>query len=128
MNQTANRPPARPGSGKPKGPALSSLLKPYRGLLVGLVVLSLFSNSISLLIPTIIARGIDSFTGNKLDVKVVIWEFFGAAVGVFLFTYVMSYIQTYASEKVARDLRTRLADRISRQNYTFLTKMNPSQL
>jgi len=37
-------------------------------------------------------------------------------------------VQTYASEKVARDLRTRLSDKISRQSYEFLQKTNPSQL
>ncbi|HEY4288430.1 MAG TPA: ABC transporter ATP-binding protein [Puia sp.] len=113
---------------KPKGPSLFGLLKPYRGLVLLLIALSFVSNGINLWIPKIIAEGIDSFTGAKLDTHYIIWKFLAAAIGVFVFTWGTTFLQTYASERVARDLRTRLADRISRQNYTFLQKTNPSQL
>ena len=36
--------------------------------------------------------------------------------------------QTYTSERVARDMRTRLSDKISRQSYSFILKSNPSKL
>ena len=114
--------------GKPKGPGLFSVLKPYRGMIILLILLSLISNSISLAIPNISRHAIDAFIGNRLDVRRIIWEFVGAAVGVFVFTYGLSYVQTYTSERVARDLRTRLADRISRQDFSFLQKTNPAQL
>ncbi len=122
-----NQPTKSPG-GKPQGPNLFALLKPYRGLILVLVLLSFISNGINLWIPKIIAEGIDGFTGNKLDTHYIIWKFLAAAIGVFLFTWATTFLQTYASERVARDLRTRLADRISRQNYTFLQKTNPAQL
>ncbi|GGA84031.1 ABC transporter ATP-binding protein [Puia dinghuensis] len=115
-------------TGKPKGPSLFALLKPYRRLILLLVVLSLVMNSISLTIPKIIAQGIDAFVGHKWDVHGIVWEFLAASIGVFLFAYGMSFIQTFASEKVARDLRTQLANRISRQNYSFLQKTNPAKL
>jgi ATP-binding cassette subfamily B protein len=41
---------------------------------------------------------------------------------------VQSIIQTLASEKVARDLRSRLSDKISRQSYAFILQANPSRL
>jgi ATP-binding cassette, subfamily B, bacterial len=115
-------------SGKPKGPGLFSVLKPYRGMIILLILLSLISNSISLAIPNISRHAIDAFIGNRLDVRRIIWEFVGAAMGVFLFTYGLSYVQTYTSERVARDLRTQLAARISRQDFSFLQKSNPAQL
>lgn len=37
-------------------------------------------------------------------------------------------MQTYASERVARDLRTRLSDQISRQNHAYVIQANPSKL
>src|ERR1700727_730988 len=120
-------PGAKPG-GKPKGPGLFSVLKPYRGMIILLVLLSLISNSISLAIPNISRHAIDAFIGNHLDVRRIIWEFVGAAVGVFVFTYGLSYVQTYTSERVARDLRTQLAGRLSRQDFSFLQKSNPAQL
>jgi ATP-binding cassette subfamily B protein len=124
--QMTKTPGGQPG--KPKGPGLFSVLKPYRGMIILLILLSLISNSISLAIPNISRHAIDAFIGNRLDIRRIIWEFVGAAVGVFLFTYGLSYVQTYTSERVARDLRTRLAGRISRQNFSFLQKNNPAQL
>jgi len=97
-------------------------------MIILLVLLSLVSNSISLAIPNISRHAIDAFIGNHLDVRRIIWEFVGAAAGVFVFTYGLSYVQTYTSERVARDLRTQLAGRISRQDFSFLQKSNPAQL
>ena len=121
-------PPKGPPGGKPKGPGIFSLLKPYKRLIFLLILLSFAGNAINLLIPKIIARGIDAFTNRQLDMHRIVLEFLAATVAVFVFTYAMSFVQTYASEKVARDLRTRLADRISRQSYTFLQTTNPSKL
>jgi len=115
-------------SGKPAGPGLFSILKPYRKKIYLLVFLSLISNAISLAIPSISKHAIDAFTGNRLDIDRTLLLFMAAVVGVFVFTYASSYVQTYTSEQVARDLRTRLTDRISRQNYSFLQKNNTGQL
>ena len=126
----------------PKGPGLSTLLKPYRGLITLLVVLAFISNGISLVIPKIIAAAIDAFNNHPQDKQgagvtfgdilvefhdIVIW-FMVAAIAVLIFTYLQSIVQTYASERVARDLRTRLADKISRQNYEFLQTTSSSRL
>jgi ATP-binding cassette subfamily B protein len=55
-------------------------------------------------------------------------QFFAVAFGIFLFSYLQAVAQTYASERVARDLRTRLAAKISNQNYTFIQKATPAAL
>jgi ATP-binding cassette, subfamily B, bacterial len=132
LEKPASEPPAKSsskqGPGKPKGPGLFSVLKPYRGMIILLILLSLISNSISLAIPNISRHAIDAFIGNRLNIRLIVWEFVSAALGVFLFTYGLSYVQTYTSERVARDLRTQLAARISRQNFSFLQKSNPAQL
>lgn len=120
-------PAGKPG-GKPKGPGLFSVLKPYRRMIFLLVLLSLISNAISLSIPNISRHTIDAFVANRLDIRLTLWLFIGAAVGVFVFTFGLSFVQTYTSERVARDLRTQLAARISRQDYSFLQKSNPGQL
>jgi ATP-binding cassette subfamily B protein len=116
------------GPGKPKGPGLFSVLKPYRRMIFLLVLLSLISNGISLAIPNISRHAIDAFVGNRLDIGLTLWLFIGAAVGVFVFAFALSFVQTYTSERVARDLRTELAARISRQNSGFLQTSNPGQL
>ena len=121
-------PPPAGKPGKPKGPGIFSLLKPYRGMMLLLVLLALLSNGINLALPKIIAQAIDAFVGKDLHTRTVVTEFLLAAVFVFIFSYLQSIVQTYASERVARDLRTKLADKISRQSYGYLQQANPSRL
>lgn len=111
-----------------KQSSVFSLLKPYRGMILLLLLLALFSNGINLLLPKIIANGIDAYTAGTFHIRPVLIEFSLAILFVFLFTYLQSIVQTYASEKVARDLRTTLSDQISRQSHVFVEKANPSKL
>ncbi|MHA4809152.1 ABC transporter ATP-binding protein [Flavitalea flava] len=111
-----------------KPPGISSLLKPYRGLIFLLVLLALFSNGINLWLPRIIAQAIDGYTLDKGSLAPVIREFALASLFIFIFGYLQSVVQTYASERVARDLRTRLSEKISRQSHAFVQKANPSKL
>jgi len=113
---------------KAKQPGILSLLKPYRGLVLLLLVFTLCSNGINLFIPRIIAQGIDSFGRNAFSFDHIITKFVVAVVAIFLFSYLQSIIQTYASEKVARDLRSRLSAKISQQSHAFIGKAGPSVL
>ncbi|MFI5157419.1 MAG: ABC transporter ATP-binding protein [Sphingobacteriales bacterium] len=118
----------QPKSQAPKKPGIFSLLKPYRGLILFLVIFALFSNGITLLLPKIVANAIDAFTHKHFEYKPIITEFTIAVIAVFIFTYLQSVIQTYASEKVARDLRSKLSEKISQQSYAFIEEVNPSKL
>jgi ATP-binding cassette subfamily B protein len=111
-----------------KRPGILHLLKPYSVIIILLIVFTLFSNGINLFIPKIISKSIDAFSAGKFLFKPVIFQFALAVVSIFVFSYVQSVIQTYASERVARDLRTRLAEKISKQTYAFLEHANPSKL
>ncbi len=113
---------------QPKKPGIFSLLKPYRGLTIFLVIFALFSNGINLLLPKFIGKGIDAYTHHHFDYRHIIVEFSIAVIAIFVFTYLQSIIQTYASERVARDLRSRLSDKISKQSYAFIEKANPNKL
>jgi ATP-binding cassette, subfamily B, bacterial len=109
-------------------PSIYSLLKQYSGMVTLLIIMALMGSGINMLIPKIIARGIDSYSFNQFDIKSVIFEFLIAAGGIFIFTFIQYIIQTYASERVARNLRTQLSEKISRQSYAFVLKTNPSKL
>jgi ATP-binding cassette subfamily B protein len=115
-------------SGAPGSPGIFSLLVPYKGLIILLLVFSLLSNGINLWLPKLIADGIDAYTHQQFDLAGMLWEFTIAVIFIFIFGYLQSVIQTYASEKVARDLRGRLSDKISRQSHAFIEKSNPSKL
>ncbi len=107
---------------------LLALLKPYRGLIVLLVVLSIAPNAINLLIPKITAQGIDTFTAGTYNFSNLTAYFVAAAVGILVFTALQSVVQTYASERVARDLREKVAAKISRQSYTYIQTASPAKL
>lgn len=111
-----------------KKSGLLGLLQPYLGLILLLLLFTLLSNGINLWIPKIISAGIDSFMGGVFLFKPVILKFTIAILCIFIFTYSQSILQTYASERVARDLRTKLSDKISRQSYAFIENANPSKL
>ena len=111
-----------------KKPGILSLLKPYSGIVVLLIIFTLLSNGINLLIPKLIATGIDSFSAQHFAYKPIITEFLIAIISIFIFSYLQSIIQTFASERVARDLRTKLSDKISKQSNAFIEQANPSKL
>ena len=109
-------------------PGIFNLLKPYSGIVILLIIMALLGSGVNMLIPKIIAHGIDAFSSNHFDMKSVVIEFLIAASAIFIFTSVQNIIQTYTSEKVAKDLRTQLSEKISRQSYSFVLKSNPSKL
>lgn len=122
MTSAANNP------SKKKPPGVFSLLRPYSALIALLILFALLGNGLNLLLPKIIANGIDTFTHHQFSFATIISQFLLATFLVFLFTYVQGIIQTYTSERVARDLRSRLADKISHLSYASLEQANPSKL
>ncbi len=111
-----------------KKPSIFSLLRPYSKLISLLILFALLSNGINLLVPKLISYGIDSYSSGDFQMQRIMVYFLIAIVLVFMFTYCQSIIQTLASERVARDLRSRLSDRISRQSHAFIEQANPSKL
>jgi ATP-binding cassette subfamily B protein len=116
--------PDKPGK---KEPGLSSLLTPYRGMIALLIFFALLSNGINLVLPKIIANGIDAYPGHYVLRNILI-TFLSAAVIIFIFTLLQNIVQTYTSEKVARDIRFRLASKVSTQDYAFIEQSNASKL
>jgi ATP-binding cassette subfamily B protein len=104
------------------------LLKPYAPLISALVGLTILGNGLNLVVPKIIARAIDSYAQRRLVPTSFVLGFFIVALGIFILLYLQSVVQTYASERVARDLRTRLVARISGQDHAYIQQVTPAQL
>lgn len=112
---------------KPKN-SLFSLLPRYKGWIIGLLGLSIFGKALSLLLPRMVAGGIDSYTNGRFDLMAIALPFL-AICGVMLISdYILGIVQTYASEIVARDLREQVAAKISRQSYAFVQSTTASKL
>ncbi len=105
-----------------------AMLKPYRRLVFVLLILALFSNGLNLVIPKLIQSAIDDFSHQRFEMRRLVLYFSGASVLILALTYCQSLVQAYVSEKVARDLRTQLADKISRQTHAFIQDTGPNKL
>jgi ATP-binding cassette subfamily B protein len=113
----------------PKGKSgLFGLLKPYKGMAGLLLLFALLGNGINLWLPKIIAQAIDDYASGSFVFNAVIFRFLIAALCIFVFTSLQTLLQTYASEKVARDLRSRISEKISRQSYASVQQANPAKL
>jgi ATP-binding cassette, subfamily B, bacterial len=122
VEQTKKKP------GRPSGPSLFGLLAPYRRLIFLLAALTILGNGLNLAVPKLISSAIDTYTQQRLILSRLIAEFFAVASGIFIFAYLQVVAQTYASEKVARDLRTRLVDKIALQDNAFIQQVTPAKL
>ncbi|MBP6859789.1 MAG: ABC transporter ATP-binding protein [Candidatus Magasanikbacteria bacterium] len=117
----------KPEAQKPGQPNLFSLLKPYRKLIIPLVVLTIASNALALWLPRLMSHGIDSFL-RAGSLTVILWQFGIASALIFIFVYLQNIVQTYASERVARDLRNDLSEKISNHTFAQVQEVTPSKL
>lgn len=113
---------------KQKAPSVFAVLGRYRVMVIWLIILAIAANVLTLFLPTLISKIIDSYIQGTLNLQTLSIEFGLFTLGIFIFTYAQSIIQTYSSERVARDLRSQLVGKISRQTYRFIEDKNPSTL
>ena len=122
---TESTPDAAPS---PRRPGLSALLVPYRGAIAALVVLTIAGDALNLLIPKLVADAIDSYGRRTLVLGTVAPGLLLAAAGILIFGYLQGIVQTYAADRVARDLRTRLITRIAAQDPAYIQQVTPAAL
>lgn len=109
-------------------PNMFAVLKPYGWWILLLTILTVIANGLSLAIPKITASAIDTFQTGKDVLLATTIELVLVSVGIFLFTYLQSVVQTIASERVARDLREKVSNKISVQEYASIDKLTPAKL
>jgi ATP-binding cassette, subfamily B, bacterial len=119
---------ATPPQGPPPAARLMALLKPYKGLIALLVALTVIGNSLNLVVPQLISRTIDAWMRGQFVMHTIVEQFLAVALLVFILTYLQSVVQTYAAERVAKDLRTRIAAKISSQSFAWVEGITPAKL
>jgi ATP-binding cassette subfamily B protein len=112
----------------PPAARLMGLLKPYKGLIALLLALTLIANSLNLVVPQLISRTIDAWMRGQFVMHTIVWQFLAVALGVFILTYLQTVVQTYAAERVAKDMRTRIAAKISTQSFAWVEGITPAKL
>src|SRR5262245_47970105 len=116
------------GGAPPAKPKINALVLGYKKQIVLLSFFTVSASLLGLLIPKIVARAIDSYAQAHTIKEQLLWEFGVVTLLVFIFTYLQSVMQSYASEVVARDLRQKLAEKIALQNYSYVMDVSPARL
>jgi ATP-binding cassette subfamily B protein len=109
-------------------PGILGLLRPYRGRIALLLMFSLLSSGIGLLLPKLIGEVIDGLSRSGFDLSGAMWKFAAITSIVFILGYIQGLLQIYTSEKVALDLRTKLALKISNQGTCFIAEHTGAKL
>jgi ATP-binding cassette subfamily B protein len=109
-------------------PGIFSLVGQYRGMILGLIGLGFVTNGLTLYLPALISEVINGYTNGTADIRTLIYEFGVFSIGIMIFTGAQVVLQTFASERVARDLRRTLVEKISKQNYRFVEDHNPAKI
>jgi len=90
--------------------------------------MTILGNSLNLVVPSILSRAIDTYNRQQLVLRTLVIGFLAVAAGIFIFSYLQAIVQTYASERVARDLRTKLVLKISNQDHEFIQQATAAKL
>lgn len=105
-----------------------SLIRPYWWALGLVLICSLISNGLTLWLPKIGSGVIDNFSTVNFSLNKTIILLVCLAVLIFIFSLSQSFLQTFVAESLARDLRSRLMEKISQQNFVFIEKITPEKL
>ncbi len=122
----ASAPTAKPKESNDS--SLIGLLRPYGGLVFLLIVLTVAGSALGLIVPQLLSHAIDAYTQHTLDIGATLLWLALVALGIFILLNIQSIVQTYASEIVARDLRTKVAAAISVQEYAAVEALTPAKL
>ena len=102
------------------------LLKTYKWWTLLTILLGFVATGLSLLVPKLAARTIDSGTftswSPNLTLLVII------AGSAFVVIMIQIFTSNYLSEKMALDLRNKLIKKISRQSFRYIDESTPGQL
>lgn len=111
-----------------RNPGLWQLLVPYRKQVVLLVIFSIAGNGANLLLPRLVGMGINRYQTDHHVPLDLTDDFIGACLLIWVFTAIQTLVQVATAERVARDLRSRLATKISQQTFRFVQETQPSRL
>lgn len=105
-----------------------SLLLPYSKSIFLITLLSIAVSGLGLVVPEIISRSIDSYMNDAFKMESFLFEFGVLLFAIFVFTYLQTIVQVIVSERVAKNLRNTIIEKISQQTYASIEEMTPSRL
>lgn len=112
-----------------KSPSIFTIFRPYWKLIIPLLVITVLANGITIVLPKIIAGYIDQYQATQIiPVSLILWVLLGITLIVAILTLVQSALASYASEKVAFDLRKDLSKKIANQSFHYVSTVSVAKL
>jgi ATP-binding cassette, subfamily B, bacterial len=115
---------------KPKKPSsIVQIFKPYLGIFTFSLIIILFANGLNLVLPKLIGNYIDIYHQNQALLTNQSYLLLGLLVlGIFVLATVQTVMTIYLSEKIARDLRNKMINKISKSSFSFVNNIGASEL
>jgi len=106
-----------------------SFLKPYSNLVILLLILAFLANGLGLFVPRLIGQIIDKYNQTQVfDPTIILLQLGSISFFVLLFSVLQGVVSSYAAEKISKDLREKLVNKLSQQSYSYIAKVTPSRL
>jgi ATP-binding cassette subfamily B protein len=102
--------------------------KEYVVLIVAGVISLLIASSLNLILPTVIARIIDEYQ----IIYTIETKYYIIAGGILIvstiFTFLSTYLNSILGEKIGKDLKERLFEKVLQHNYSYIIETTPSKI
>jgi ATP-binding cassette subfamily B protein len=108
--------------------SLWPLIKPYRFLIAGIVLLALSQNAMYLVLPKIVATSIDKYVHGSFHAGKTALLFLIVLAIMFICLYAQNIVQAVVSERLARDMRKKVLTKISNQRFSFVQTQTSGKL
>ncbi len=108
--------------------SITSVLKRYKGVMALLVFITILGNVLNLVFPKLIAGAVDDYVAGGIDWTKISIQFIGLSLVILVLTFLQGVIQSYISEKSAKDIRSDIMEKISNQTYMYTQEKTPSFL
>ena len=113
---------------KKKNDSLISFLRNFKLLTGSVIVLSIAVNVLTLLIPKINSRIIDSLQSGNYNRDEGLMLFLGVTTIILALTLIQGFLSSVTAEKIAAELRRQLINKISRQSFKYVNTVGSSKL
>jgi len=111
-----------------KKPNLLSFFKIYRLEIFLVIFLSILVNGLSLILPRINSRAIDSLQTHNYNEKDFLLLYIGITTVILVIGLIRNVVGSITSEKIAAELRRQIIEKLSKQSFSYINEVSSSKL
>lgn len=105
-----------------------SFLGKYKLLLVFVIILSLGANVLTLSLPLITSNSLDKLQNMTYDKNSYLRLYGGVSTLVFICGILLAFFSNFTAEKIAKELRRQVVEKLSRQSFNYINEVTSAKL